>query len=63
MSASPTRVRARLLLAATAALAALVLTACRDGEGLRDEGPSSLTTPAARSAPAASSPPASPAAP
>ncbi|MFJ9540658.1 hypothetical protein ACIRPX_25750 [Streptomyces sp. NPDC101225] len=59
MSARPTRTRARVLLAATAALAALVLTACRDGEGLRDEGPSSLTTPAARSAPApAPSPPA-----
>ncbi|MFV8186302.1 hypothetical protein [Streptomyces sp. AF1B] len=51
MSAPPTRTRARLLLAATAALAALVLTACRNGEGLRDEGPSSLNTPAAQSAP------------
>ena len=60
MSAPPTRTRARLLLAATAALAALVLTACRDGQGLRDEGPSSLTTPAARSAPAAAPAPAAP---
>jgi hypothetical protein len=56
MSAPPTRTRTRLLLAATAALAALVLTACRDGEGLRDEGPSSLNTPAAQSAPAAGAP-------
>ena len=56
MSASkpPTRPRSRLLLAATAAIAALILTACRDGEGLRDEGPSSMTTPATHSAPAPS---------
>jgi hypothetical protein len=60
MSAPPTRTRARLLLAATAALAALVLTACKDGQGLRDEGPSSLTTPAARSAPATAPSPAAP---
>jgi len=52
MSASPTRTRARLLLAATAALAALMLTACKDGEGLRDEGPSSPGSPAGQSAPA-----------
>lgn len=32
--------RARLLAAALTALAALALTGCRDGEGLRDEGPS-----------------------
>ncbi|MCX5050135.1 MULTISPECIES: hypothetical protein [unclassified Streptomyces] len=51
MSASPTRTRARLLLAATAALAALVLTACKDGEGLRDEGPSSVSSPTSHSAP------------
>jgi hypothetical protein len=57
MSAPPTRTRTRLLLAATAALAALVLTACRDGEGLRDEGPSSLNTPAAQSAPTAGAAP------
>ncbi|MFG2134530.1 hypothetical protein ACGFNV_43160 [Streptomyces sp. NPDC048751] len=32
--------RPRLLAAALTALAALALTGCRDGEGLRDEGPS-----------------------
>ncbi|WP_037674584.1 hypothetical protein [Streptomyces griseus] len=32
--------RTRLLAAALTALAALALTGCRDGEGLRDEGPS-----------------------
>jgi hypothetical protein len=35
--------RLRLLTATTVALAALTLTACEDGEGLRDEGPSSTT--------------------
>ncbi|GAA3223734.1 hypothetical protein MTQ10_10070 [Streptomyces sp. XM83C] len=36
----------RALLAALAALTALTLTtACRDGEGLRDEGPSHTDTP------------------
>lgn len=38
--APPTRRRARLLAAALTAAAALTLTACNDGEGLRDEGPS-----------------------
>ncbi|MET7650333.1 MULTISPECIES: hypothetical protein [unclassified Streptomyces] len=38
------RVRVRLLAAALAAAAALTLTACQDGEGLRDEGPSSSST-------------------
>ncbi|MBY8340117.1 hypothetical protein LXH13_18515 [Streptomyces spinosirectus] len=60
MSAPPTRTRARLLLAATAALAALVLTACRNGEGLRDEGPSSLNTPTAPAAPAGAPSPQAP---
>ena len=46
MSAHPDRSRLRLLFAATAvALAALTLTACKDGEGLRDEGPSSAGVP------------------
>jgi hypothetical protein len=44
---SPARaVRLRLL--AAVALAALALTACQDGEGVRDEGPSSLPGPSAR---------------
>jgi hypothetical protein len=42
--AAPTRRRVRLLAAALTAVAALTLTACRDGEGLRDEGPSSSST-------------------
>lgn len=33
--------RIRLLAAALTATAALTLTACNDGQGLRDEGPSS----------------------
>ncbi|MFI6039650.1 hypothetical protein ACIBBD_37095 [Streptomyces sp. NPDC051315] len=33
------RPRARLLAAALTCAAALTLTACHDGEGLRDEGP------------------------
>lgn len=37
--------RTRLLAAATVALAAVALTACRNGEGVRDEGPSSASTP------------------
>ncbi|MER6560080.1 hypothetical protein ABT300_20560 [Streptomyces sp. NPDC001027] len=40
----PTRRRVRLLAVALTAAAALALTACRDGEGLRDEGPSSSST-------------------
>jgi len=35
--------RTRLLAATTAALAALVLTACENGEGVRDEGPSQVS--------------------
>jgi hypothetical protein len=34
----------RLLAAALTAAAALALTACNDGEGLRDEGPSGTAT-------------------
>ncbi|MFJ8537329.1 hypothetical protein [Streptomyces sp. NPDC093591] len=42
-SAPPTRhPRARLLAATLVAIASLTLTACEDGEGLRDEGPSSV---------------------
>ncbi|QJS98917.1 hypothetical protein G9272_25965 [Streptomyces asoensis] len=40
----PTRRRVRLLAAALTAAAALALTACHDGEGLRDEGPSGSST-------------------
>ncbi|MHC3473215.1 hypothetical protein ACYF6T_31615 [Streptomyces sp. 7R007] len=36
--------RTRVLAAALTALAALLLAACDDGEGLRDEGPSSAGT-------------------
>jgi hypothetical protein len=50
-SAHPTRARARLLAVTLVALAALTLTACEDGEGLRDEGPSSPTSPTATAAP------------
>ncbi|MDO0912718.1 hypothetical protein QQM39_18265 [Streptomyces sp. DT2A-34] len=40
-SAPPARhPRARLLAATLVAIASLTLTACEDGEGLRDEGPS-----------------------
>ncbi|WP_314225489.1 hypothetical protein [Streptomyces zaehneri] len=40
----PTRFRFRLLSAALTAVAALALTACHDGQGLRDEGPSGSST-------------------
>ncbi|MFC4503858.1 MULTISPECIES: hypothetical protein [Streptomyces] len=41
MPTRPTRpARVRLLATTLIAVAALTLTACRDGEGLRDEGPS-----------------------
>ncbi|MFI6014984.1 hypothetical protein ACIBAG_40495 [Streptomyces sp. NPDC051243] len=47
-SAPPARrPRVRLLAATLAAIAALTLTACEDGQGLRDEGPSTPTTPTA----------------
>ncbi|WP_031478152.1 hypothetical protein [Streptomyces bicolor] len=47
-SAPPARrPRARLLAATLAAIAAFTLTACEDGQGLRDEGPSTPTTPTA----------------
>lgn len=39
-----TRAPRRLLAALTVVLATLTLTACEDGEGLRDEGPSTSTT-------------------
>ena len=42
-------VRARLLALTTVALAALALTACRTGEGVRDEGPSTASSTAPRS--------------
>ncbi|MEU3786266.1 hypothetical protein [Streptomyces sp900129855] len=45
MPTRPTpRTRVRLLAAALTAVAALALTACNDGQGLRDEGPSSART-------------------
>lgn len=50
MPARPVRTaRARLLTAATVMVAALGLTTCENGEGVRDEGPSAA--PAAPSAP------------
>ncbi|MFF4837361.1 hypothetical protein [Streptomyces sp. NPDC001315] len=42
--------RARLLAASLTVLAALALSACRSGEGLRDEGPSDAGLPSASSA-------------
>ncbi|MEU8752189.1 hypothetical protein [Streptomyces chartreusis] len=48
-SAHPPRSRARLLAATLVAVAALTLTACEDGQGLRDEGPSTPTSPTATS--------------
>lgn len=45
-SAAPVRRRVRLSAAALTAVAALTLTACHDGEGLRDEGPSGSAAPA-----------------
>ncbi|QOV36446.1 hypothetical protein IM697_41745 [Streptomyces ferrugineus] len=46
VSASPARrPRARLLAATLVTIAALTLTACEDGHGLRDEGPSTPTSP------------------
>ncbi|GGR00877.1 hypothetical protein [Streptomyces asoensis] len=36
--------RLRLIAAALTAVAALTLTACHDGQGLRDEGPSGSST-------------------
>ncbi|MEU6306793.1 hypothetical protein PGH47_24335 [Streptomyces sp. HUAS 31] len=46
-SAHPPRSRARLLAATLVAVAVLALTACEDGQGLRDEGPSTPTSPTA----------------
>ncbi|MEU1255795.1 hypothetical protein ACWHLZ_36970 [Streptomyces chartreusis] len=46
-SAHPPRSRARLLAATLVAVTALALTACEDGQGLRDEGPSTPTSPTA----------------
>ncbi|MBE8476916.1 hypothetical protein [Streptomyces justiciae] len=43
-SSAPTARTARLLAALTVVLAVFTLTACEDGEGLRDEGPSSSTS-------------------
>ncbi|WP_405586996.1 hypothetical protein [Streptomyces sp. NBC_01092] len=54
-SAHPPRSRARLLAATLVAVAAFTLTACEDGQGLRDEGPSTPTSP---SEPAPTTPPA-----
>ncbi|GAA3577900.1 hypothetical protein DMH25_16970 [Streptomyces sp. WAC 01325] len=53
-SAHPPRSRARLLAATLVAVAVLALTACEDGQGLRDEGPS---TPAGPTATAPTTPP------
>ncbi|MGX4690554.1 hypothetical protein [Streptomyces sp. JNUCC 63] len=45
MPARPTRARAARLLVATALVltASAALTGCRDGQGVRDEGPSSVS--------------------
>lgn len=64
-SAHPPRPRARLLgraaLAATlVAITALTLTACEDGQGLRDEGPSTPTSPTATTPTAPTKPPTTP---
>ncbi|MFE6827837.1 hypothetical protein [Streptomyces sp. NPDC057690] len=53
----PTRHRVRLLAVALTAAAALTLTACHDGEGLRDEGPSGAGALTGTGALAGSSPP------
>lgn len=45
------RPRSRLLAATLVAVAALTLTACEDGQGLRDEGPSTPTSPTATTPP------------
>ncbi|CAM5297205.1 hypothetical protein SALBM311S_11747 [Streptomyces alboniger] len=42
MSARTTRLR--LLAASASVLAALVLTGCKDGTGVRDEGPSTTSS-------------------
>ena len=57
-SAHPPRFRARLLAASLVATVALTLTACEDGQGLRDEGPSTPTSPTATAptAPTATAP-------
>ncbi|MEU2283778.1 hypothetical protein ABZ614_17900 [Streptomyces sp. NPDC013178] len=53
--ATPTRrARTRLLAAALTCAAALTLTACHDGEGLRDEGPSESSAYGVGEAPARS---------
>ncbi|SCD53342.1 hypothetical protein GA0115242_107720 [Streptomyces sp. SolWspMP-5a-2] len=59
MSARPPSRAARLLLPALTALTALTLTACEDGEGLRDEGPSTAGVPTATAPGAPSLTPAS----
>ncbi|WP_329336283.1 hypothetical protein OG866_19130 [Streptomyces sp. NBC_00663] len=41
---APTARPARLLAALTVVVAVFTLTACEDGEGIRDEGPSSSTS-------------------
>lgn len=38
-----TRTRVRVLAATAAVLAALLLSGCKDGTGVRDEGPSGVT--------------------
>ncbi|MFD4880326.1 hypothetical protein ACFWOB_44160 [Streptomyces sp. NPDC058420] len=40
---SLTRTRVRVLAATAAVLAALLLSGCKDGMGVRDEGPSGVT--------------------
>jgi outer membrane murein-binding lipoprotein Lpp len=51
MPVRTTRVRLRVLAAAAAVLAALLLSGCKDGTGVRDEGPSGVTPTSAGSTP------------
>ncbi|MER7929617.1 MULTISPECIES: hypothetical protein [unclassified Streptomyces] len=48
---SLTRTRVRVLAASAAVLAALLLSGCKDGMGVRDEGPSGVTPSSAGSTP------------
>ena len=43
MPARTTRIRIRVLATTAAVFAALLLSGCKDGMGVRDEGPSGVT--------------------
>jgi hypothetical protein len=51
MPARTTRIRLRVLAATAAVLAALLLSGCEDGMGVRDEGPSGVTPTSAGATP------------